>query len=274
MAFVDQSIFIARDTVFGQEFGPKLIAALLGAALVAWDGLTRRRLDYLWVYLTGTLIWGGAELALQTSGIRQMPSHLLFGHELAPVVAQLIQGAAEGATMAIMGLVVADRWLADSRRVGAYAAFAVFAAALVWSSLRAQHGDAAEVGSRRDVLNPTSLLFIAVLLAVSLVAAWRHPWSRQRLFALFLTMVGLGAVWTVSQVMVGGRWVEISDAAGGFTRAGPALTAVVLSLDVIFEIAVVYLPFLALPILIGLIRDADPSRTGRLRESHPESSRT
>ncbi|MDQ1249076.1 MAG: hypothetical protein QG597_3450 [Actinomycetota bacterium] len=207
--------------MFGQEFSPKLVAALLGVALVAWDCFTRRRLDYVWVYLAGTLIWGGAEFALQFSGIRQMPSHLLFGHELAPVVAQVLQGAAEG--------------------------------------------------SRRDVLDVASLLFIGLLLAVILLAAWRHPWCRRRLAVMFSVMVALGAVWTVSQVLVGGRWVEVGQADGGFDRAGPVLTTVVLSLDVVFEIAVVYLPFLAVPILLGLIRAADPDRPRLPSRRHPRT---
>ena len=82
---------------------------------------------------------------------------------------------------------------------------------------------------------------------------------------MFVAIVGLGAVWTVAQVIAGGRWVEVgSESAGGpLQHAGPALTAAILGFDVVFEIAVVYLPFLAIPILLRLIRERpDGSNVG------------
>lgn len=262
---VGNSIYIVRDAAFGQAFGPKLVAALLGLLLVAWDRRSQHRWDYLWVYLAGTLIWGGVELAMQTGGVRQMQSHMLFGRELAPVLAQLIQGAAEGATFAVLALFVADRWLVDPRRPRPYMLFAIFSLALFASSFRAHRGGGSmAVASRRDILDPVALLVLALLVVGSVYVAWRYAGVRRRMFAMFVVMLGLGFIWTISQLLVGGRWVEVGDAAAGsLQRAGPALTTAVLGYDIVFEIAAVYLPFLALPTLLGLIPRTSPGESVR-----------
>lgn len=256
-----ESVFIIRDAAFGQDFGAKLIAALLGLLLVAWDRRTQRRWDYLWVFITGTIIWTIAELVLQMGGIRDMPAHLLFGRELGPVAAQLIQGASEGALVAVMGLFVGDRWLVPSHRRWGVVSFVALAAALALSGFRAAHKaeGVALVASRRDILDPLALGFILLLSAIAAYFVWRYrPW-RPRSLAMFVSMAGLAAIWTVAQVYVGGRWVEVGDAASQeFHRAGPIVAFLALAFDVVVEIAWIYVPFLAIPVMLGLIRDPAP----------------
>lgn len=255
------SVFIIRDAAFGQDFGPKAIAALLGIILVVWDCRSQRRWDYAWVFLVGTLIWTAAELILQLSGVRDMPSHLLFGRELGPVAAQLIQGASEGALVAVMGLFVGDRWLVKSRRSKAYLIFALFSAALFFSAFRAARKAQGldVVASRRDILDPLALGFIAVLVAIAVVFWWRYRAWHPRTAAMFVAMVGLAAIWTIGQVWVGGRWVEVgNEATDQFTRAGPLVSFLALGFDVVVEIALIYVPFLGIPVMLRLIRDPDP----------------
>lgn len=255
------SVFIIRDAAFGQDFGPKAIAALLGIVLVVWDCRTQRRWDYAWVFGIGTVIWMAAELFLQLSGVRDMPSHQLFGRELGPVAAQLIQGASEGALVAVMGLFVGDRWLVKSRRSRSYLIFVLFAAALFFSAFRAARKAQGldVVASRRDVLDPLALMFIAIMIAIAVVFWWRYRAWHPRTAAMFVAMVALAAVWTIGQVWVGGRWVEVgNEAAQQFTRAGPLVTFLTLAFDVVVEIALIYVPFLGIPVMLRLIRNPEP----------------
>jgi hypothetical protein len=79
--------------------------------------------------------------------------------------------------------------------------------------------------------------------------------------AMFVYMVIFGAVWAATQVAIGGRWVEVDAAGGGYERAGPLITLFALSWDVIIEIALAYVLFLALPVWLRLMRDTTPLPT-------------
>ncbi|MFM2437847.1 MAG: hypothetical protein RLZ55_661 [Actinomycetota bacterium] len=115
-----------------------------------------------------------------------------------------------------------------------------------------------EAASRRDVLDPRAADARrhggpgrGLLPALAAVAP-AHP-------AMLAMMALIGAVWTLALAAIGGRWVEVGPAApGSFVQAGPALSAVTLTWDVVFEIAAVYLPVLAIPVMLGLIGDPAP----------------
>jgi len=59
-----------RGGPFGIDFTAKLVWIAIGIALVVWDVRTRRRLDAVWVLLTGAVLISGMEGYLQMSGDR------------------------------------------------------------------------------------------------------------------------------------------------------------------------------------------------------------
>ena len=255
-------IYIIRDAAFGRDFTPKVITAFIAIALVLWDWRTQKRKDYLWVFLVGTVLWGGAEAFLAIQGIRDMPERVVAGRPIGLPLSYLIQGMSEGAFIAVIGLFVGDRYLCRARRrsgiiIGAVAL--VLLAAATFRSRRLLDPEA--VASRRDILDTRALvvLLIACGLGVVFYVLWRQ-W-RPRTMAMFVYMVIFGAVWAATQVAIGGRWVEVDAADGGYERAGPLITLFALSWDVIIEIALAYVLFLALPVWLRLMRDTTPLPT-------------
>lgn len=262
MDFFDP-VYIIRDAGFGRDFTPKFWSAIICVGLVLWDMRTQRRLDYLWVFITGSVLWGSAEAFLSFQGIREMPERVMFGHPLQLGWSYVVQGMAEGALVAVGGLFLADRFLCKQRRGRAWILVAAFVAAIVLSTFRSGRNLAGlgEAASRRNVLDTRALLFLLVVsaLAVFFYVVYRE-W-RPRTMAMFVMMLVIGASWAIAQVSIQGRWVEVASADGGFQRA-PALVAIgALTFDVVVEIALIYVPFLAIPVMVRLMRDPRPLPT-------------
>lgn len=252
-------VYIIRDAAFGRDFTPKLFMALVALGLALWDARRQRRPDYLWVLLFGTVLWGGAEALLRFQGIRAMPERVLFGSELADVPAYVLQGMGEGGLVAVAGLFVGDRWL-HRHRSGTILG-AVFLVLVVLSTVRSRRivTGFGEAASRRNVLDGRALVFVVLLVVIGAVFLWRYRAWRPRALAMLVVMILIGGTWTVTQTIIRGRWVEVAGSTPGtFDEAGRWISVLALAFDIVFEIATAYLPFLALPVMLGLVRDPRP----------------
>lgn len=257
-------VYMVRDYAFGRDFTPKFFTSLVAIAFVVWDWVRQRRLDYVWVFIFGTVIWGGVEAFLKLQGVRAMPDREMFGEPISLPLSYLIQGMSEGAFVAVIGLFLGDRFLCRKTQVKAVwltvAVVVAITAATVRSTRRIEgFGDA---GSRRDVLDEQALLALGFLVLLGVLFFLRYPAWRRRTWAMFVMMVIVATGWTIAQVSVDGRWVEVPGSEPGtFEAAGPVVSFLILAFDVIVEIALAYVPFLALPVMFKLIKDPAPLRT-------------
>ena len=76
--------------------------------------------------------------------------------------------------------------------------------------------------------------------------------------AMAAVMLLFATLWTIAQVAAGGRWVEVGTATGGYAAAAPLVSFAGLAFDVVVEIVIAYVPFLALAVGLGLMRDPRP----------------
>lgn len=257
-------VYMVRDYAFGRDFTPKFFTALIAIGFVVWDWVKQKRLDYVWVFVFGTVIWGGAEAFLKLQGVRDMPDRELFGEPINLQLSYVIQGMSEGAFVAVVGLFLGDRWLCRSSRTRSIILTAVVVLGIALATVRSSRrlegfGDA---GSRRDVFDEQALLALGFLVILGLLFFWRYPDWRPRTLAMFIMMLVIGTGWTITQVLVDGRWVEVPGATPGtYEPAGPLLSLFVLAFDVVVEIALAYVPFFGLPVMLKLIRDTTPLPT-------------
>lgn len=64
----------------------------------------------------------------------------------------------------------------------------------------------------------------------------------------------VAGVWTVNQVLMGTRWVEIvSSQSPAATRATGLVAVAGLGFDVLVEITAAYIAFYAIPALVGMV---------------------
>ncbi len=259
MDWLNDGLYMVRDAGFGRDFTPKLWVSIAALVMVVADVRRNKRLDYVWVFVIGTVIWAAAEALLSLQGTRAMPDRVLFDRPIPMGLSLLLQGTGEAAFVAILGLYVGDRWLTRGRRVHSAVVMAIVCVLVTAATVRGAlaRAGAPEVASRRDLLAPGSLLALGALalIAIAFYVA-RAPW-RPRVLAMSWAMLIFSTIWTIGQVATGGRWVE-TRVGEAFVAASPGAQFAGLAFDVIVEIVLAYVPFLAIPVLLGLIRDPRP----------------
>ncbi|GAB4307989.1 MAG: hypothetical protein Kow0069_05860 [Promethearchaeota archaeon] len=250
-------VFMIRGGAFGTDFEAKLVMVAAAFAGVLYDWRRRGRLDYAWTFLFGTATWTLAELVLQTSGVREIHQATLFGAPLPFAASVTLQGASEGAVVAVLGLFCGDRMLEKgSRWRGALVLLLTTAAAATKALLggppdRDVGGD---VPSRREVFAAGPVAFLSVVGALVVAWCWRtDSQTRRRVLAMFVSMVVFAGFWTLAEFVANARWIEV-ESAGGLVLAPPALQFGALAWDVVVEIALAYIPFFAVPRVLGLIK--------------------
>ena len=75
-----ESIFIIRGGDLGDDWTAKLFLAILGICFCIYDyRINANRMDYFWVFITGTITWCILEGIMQLLGVRQLQDKFLFG---------------------------------------------------------------------------------------------------------------------------------------------------------------------------------------------------
>lgn len=249
-----------RNGNFGSDYNFKLIGALLGLLLVLYHVIRFKKLDYVWVYLCGFIIWFSAEWFLQLTGIRNVQQATLFGIPANSFVQALLRGGFEGGLIGLLGVFFADGFVAPSK--GEKGVFAlIFIGFLSWIAYWSlgQAVDVKAVGtdvlSRRDMLNPIGIIFL--LSATSYTLWWYFKKAahkdRKRILAMYLVMVSIAFIWNVAEFTANTRWIE----AGTFAephRAKPVVEFLALAWDTCIDIAMAYVPFLIIPYHLKLIK--------------------
>ena len=257
-----ESIFIVRGGFWGEEYDFKLLFAAIAICIVIFDWKWKGRKDYFWVFLISFIFWSSVELALNLSGIRDMPSRDLFGVEIPLWLSVPLQGLAEGTTVGIMGLFITDLYIDKKTRKYSFLMFGIIIILIILVLF--SHGIytpnvGGDVPSRRDVLPIWELIIIILVLPVIYWLVKTDNMARRRGFCMFIIMFILGCIWYLVYWLSGQRWAEIGTknpdgTYSNLQRAPPLIEFLVIIYNAVVEIALIYTPFLAIPYLLGLIK--------------------
>jgi hypothetical protein len=257
-----ESIFIIRGGFWGEEYDFKLLFAVVAVAICVFDWKWKKRKDYFWVFLTGFIFWSGVELLLQVVGIRDMPNRYLFGVEIPYWLSIPLQGLSEGTTVGVVGLFITDLYLDKSTRKHSVWFFVVIV--ILLNLIMFSHGIyvpnvGGEVPSRRDMFSILQLILIVLVAPAIYWLVKTDQQSRKRGIYLFIIMFLLGLLWYIAYFLSGQRWIEIGikNPDGTYTnlqRVPMGLEVLLLIYGAAIEIALAYMPFLAIPYLLGLIK--------------------
>jgi heme/copper-type cytochrome/quinol oxidase subunit 4 len=258
-------IFMIRGGEFGFEFSTKLLLTLIAILIVVYDWKKNDRKDYLWVFITGTVIWASAELLLQLTGVRVMPVQEFFGIQIPRAVGVIFQGTSEGAYVAVVGLFVADRLVIQKTKnwkEGLTGILAIMVGLPLINFFRngIQVPDVGNpaIPSRRLMFDPVGTIFIATLVIIGVIWILKtNPEFRRRAISMFLGMVLLAFCFTLFEWIGGTRWIEVGPELGPWLRAPPLVEFGALAYDVMIEIAALYVPFFAIPCMLRAIKPAN-----------------
>ena len=265
-----ESVFLVRGGSVGYDWGQKLIISILAIIVCLYDYKTNeKRLDYFWVFLTGTLIWGAVELSIQLTGQRVFQEKYLFGLNVSSLLWLTIpiQAMSEAGAIAIMGLYFGDKLLNRETQKKYMIIFILFLALFL---LRLNNGInynnvnvGGKVPSRREMFSLRGLIGVAVI--ITPVFYWlikTNSESRKRGIYMISVMTIWAFLWNFLSWLTGQRWIEVGtmNSDGSYSnlrRADPILEFWAFIYNTIFEIVLVYAPFLAIPYLLGLIKTED-----------------
>ena len=118
------------------------------------------------------------------------------------------------------------------------------------------------IPSRRDMKSLPAT--IAILIMSGIAIAWlilTDPETRRRGLAMYLVMAGFIAWWTLMEWLAGQRWIEVGTIMDGtytnLRRADPIIEFLALAYDYMVEVSLIYVPFLTIPHVLGLIKPED-----------------
>lgn len=262
-----ESVFLVRGGGGGYDWGLKFITSIIAIIVCIYDyKVNERRLDYFWVFLSGTIIWGAVELSMQLTGGRVFQEKYFFGLNVTSMLwfTIPIQGMSEAGAIAIMGMYFGDRIMSNEARkknITIFALFLLFFLLMLRGGISYANVDVGgKVPSRREMFSLNSVVGVVILISPAIYWLIKtDSESRKRGLYMILIMTIWAFWWNFLSWLTGQRWIEvgIKNSDGTYSnlrRADELLEFWALVYNSIFEIVLVYAPFLAIPNLLKLIK--------------------
>jgi len=262
-----ENVFMIRGGSFGEDFGAKLIMGLLALIACIYDWKKNERMDYLWIYIFATVIWAASELLLQLSGTRVFQEKDFFGIDITHAIylTVILQGMSEAALVTTIGIFFGDRIKNKDTRKRWIVIYLIFLSGFVLLYLRnginfasVPEGDLS-IPSRRDMFPLLANIFIAIMCAIAII--WfikADSETRKRGLFTYLIMASFIAWWTLMEWLSGQRWIEVGNLTNGvysnLSRADPFVEFLALAYDYMVEVSLIYIPFIAIPYWLNLIK--------------------
>ncbi|MHA2280502.1 MAG: hypothetical protein ACXAC5_06595 [Promethearchaeota archaeon] len=260
-------IYIIRGGFFGWEFTLKLVYIILGFILCIYDWKKNNRKDYFWVFIFGTMLYLGSEIMLFFFGGRVMQQKLLFGMDITSIHWLWIPLLSVGdvVVLAVIALFFADRIRETGTRKkwGIIFIFWLFLRDVLPYIILFSFGNTFAtisegnplIFSRRNMIETGTL--ISLSLFVIIVVVWlirTNKNARKRGLYMFGIMLILMTVWSFGEWFSGQRWIEVGTEGGPWTQAQPFLEFGMFLYDIVIEMGLFTLSFLAIPAIFKLIK--------------------
>ncbi len=261
-------IFIIRGGFFGWEFTIKLLYIIFGLVLCYYDWKKNKRKDYFWIFIFGTMLYLGSEVMLFFSGGRVMQEKYLFGIEITNMHGLWIPLLALGdvVMLAVIALFFADRirnsetrkkwgilfivWLV-CRDILPY--LILFGLGNNFNSIAV--GDPDLIYSRRNMIEIGTLIALSIMIATAIIWLVKtDKRSRKRGLYMIGIMLILMIAWSFGEWFSGQRWIEVGPEEGPWDRASPLLQFGMFLYDIVIEMGLFTVCFLAVPYLLKLIK--------------------
>ena len=101
--------YMIRNGFLGPDYSSKIGSFIIAVVLILYDGLTRKRLDYLWAMIVGTALWVLLEWCLIVSGVREYQEGYLGGKLLGFWPALIIRCSQECGFLMVSTMFQGDR---------------------------------------------------------------------------------------------------------------------------------------------------------------------
>ena len=111
------------------------------------------------------------------------------------------------------------------------------------------------IPSRRNMTETGTLIALSIMIVIGLIWLFRtDKESRKRGLYMIGVMIILMAIWTFGEWFAGQRWIEIGEEGGPWVLPHPLLQFSMLLYDIVVEMGLFTVCFLAIPSLLKLIK--------------------
>ncbi len=260
-------IYMIRGGFFGWEFTHKLLYIIFGLILCIYDWKKNKRKDYFWVFIFGTILYLGSEIMLFLFGGRVMQEKFLFGINITSMhwLTIPLLAVADVVMLAVIALFFADRLRNSETRKKWGILFVIWVICrdiipyVILYGLGYNFATISEgnplIPSRRNMIEMGTLIALSIMVAIALIWLFKtDKKSRKRGLYMIGVMLILMTAWTFGEWFSGQRWIEIGSEGGPWTLAPPLLQFGMLLYDIVIEMGLFTLCFLAVPSLLKLIK--------------------
>jgi hypothetical protein len=213
------------------------------------------------VYAIALVISFVTEFGLVFFGTRAIVAPHLLGQEIPIWAGILLRAASEGSAVTVAGLLIGDFLIEKNTRIKGFLILVILCAVIALDiALQAipQKAIGAAVASRREMTTASTLVFLFIVMAFDAIWLWKaDKASRRRGIFMVLAITAFTALWTACQYLANTRWIEVGIK-GGYAQASPLVTFIAFVWDILPETSLLYLPFLAIPYIFGMIKPGQP----------------
>lgn len=219
--------YMIRNGFLGPEYSSKLGSLAIAVILMLYDGLTRKRLDYLISFVFGTIVWIVLEYVLLQTGVREYQEGYLNGKLLGFWPAIIIRCTQECGFLMVAALFLGDRLFncmkgkkerpSNCRRfVEFIICFLFLTTSSVMNMLKGKK-DFRDVGSpdvmgRRNMTHIVSVLlflFTTIVPIIFMIVFRNHKYFIVRTTGFTVFVTWITAIGMVIEYNVNARWVEV-----------------------------------------------------------------
>ena len=208
------------------------------------------------------MLYIGSEVMLFFFGGRVMDQQLLFGIDISsmPWLWIPLLSIGDVVMLAVIALFFADRIRETETRKKWGILFIIWLVCrdilpyLILFSLGYRFDTVSTIYSRRNMTETGTLISLSIFVIISVVWLIRtNKKARKRGLYMFGVMIILMTVWSFGEWFSGQRWIEVGTE-GSWTHAPPFLELVMFLYDIVIEMGLFTLCFLAIPALFKLIK--------------------
>ena len=237
---------IVRIGEFATKANTKINYCLFSIALCLEEYITNNSTDCFMILGYSTLIWSCIEFFLHASNTRIIKPMVYYynqnEHTAVPhYLGLFLQGFQEGGVITTIGLYFGDRIFSYNHMVGLHILISFIVLNVCNKTKSITHN------SVRQVNTATSLLGMSSITLYNIQSLYQYPEHRYRQLSMFFVMIYVSSWWTLAAWYNGFRKVNVyiknDNDIYVLKKPNSFDTVIVLSYDVIIEIAMAYLSF-------------------------------
>lgn len=219
--------YMIRNESLGPNYGFAVVSLLIVVGMIIYDKYTRKRLDYVWSFISGTILRIGIELLFIYTETVEYQEGILLGKPLPEWLAVFLRCSQEGGALLVIALFEGDRVFdclkgkqkrpSTCRRWTEFLVVFIVLSSVSFYSVYKNHQDqqvfaSTDVCSRRLMTEMSLVLvFIAISLAsILLLLLWRRKQYvlRRSLGILIFTTWTIVFTYCIEYIYKT-RWIEV-----------------------------------------------------------------